>query len=102
MLPRLPARRAHSIAGPLSHLRVLDLSRVLAGPWAAQTFSDMGAEVIKVERPKVGDDTRDWGPPFVNDTEGNRAVSSYFLAANRGKRSLAIDMHGPKRKIITR
>ena len=73
-------RFSHSrAAGPLSHLRVLDLSRVVAGPTATQTLADMGAEVIKVERLKHGDDTRGWGPPFVPDADGGRAVSAYFL-----------------------
>jgi crotonobetainyl-CoA:carnitine CoA-transferase CaiB-like acyl-CoA transferase len=77
---------------PLSHLRVLDLSRVLAGPWATQNLADMGAEVIKVERPVAGDDTRGWGPPFVKVNEGARGDSAYFLSANRGKESITIDM----------
>ncbi|WP_135080389.1 CaiB/BaiF CoA-transferase family protein [Terasakiella sp. SH-1] len=73
------------MTGALSHIRVLDLSRVLAGPWASQTLGDMGADVIKVERPGVGDDTRHWGPPFVGDT------AAYFLSCNRNKKSLALD-----------
>jgi len=84
--------------GPLSHLRVLDLSRVLAGPWATQTLADMGAEVVKVERPGQGDDTRGWGPPFVQapDPESGRAgMAAYFTCANRGKRSVAIDFTTP-------
>lgn len=85
-------RFSHSRSGPLSHIRVLDLSRVVAGPTATQTFADLGAEVIKVERLKHGDDTRGWGPPFVQDAEGNRAVSAYFLTANRSKKSLALDI----------
>ncbi len=80
------------MAGPLSHIRVLDLSRVLAGPWAGQTLADLGAEVIKVERPGLGDDTRGWGPPFLADREGNpTSDAAYFLAANRGKKSVTID-----------
>jgi crotonobetainyl-CoA:carnitine CoA-transferase CaiB-like acyl-CoA transferase len=72
---------------PLSHLRVLDLTRVLAGPWATQLLADMGAEVIKIERPKTGDDTRGWGPPFLKDADGrDTAESSYFLSANRAKK----------------
>ena len=74
---------------PLEGLRVLDLSRVLAGPWATQTLADLGAEVIKVEQPGSGDDTRHWGPPW-HEHEGEK-VAAYFLAANRGKRSVAID-----------
>ncbi|MDZ7829816.1 MAG: CaiB/BaiF CoA-transferase family protein [Halofilum sp. (in: g-proteobacteria)] len=79
--------------GALSHLRVLDLSRVLAGPTAGQILADLGAEVIKVERPGRGDDTRHWGPPWLND-EAGRATgeSAYFLSANRGKKSVAIDI----------
>jgi crotonobetainyl-CoA:carnitine CoA-transferase CaiB-like acyl-CoA transferase len=79
--------------GALSHIKVLDLSRVLAGPWASQILADLGAEVIKVERPKVGDDTRSWGPPFLRDTNGEEtAESAYFLCTNRGKKSVCIDM----------
>ena len=77
----------------LSHLKVLDLSRVLAGPWASQIFADLGAEVIKVERPGCGDDTRAWGPPFMPDCNGeDTAESAYFLCTNRGKSSVCIDM----------
>ncbi|MGI4777704.1 MAG: CaiB/BaiF CoA transferase family protein [Janthinobacterium lividum] len=79
-------------AGALSHIRVLDLSRVLAGPWASQTLGDLGAEVIKVERPGTGDDTRLWGPPFLKDADGaDTRDSAYFLCANRNKQSVAID-----------
>jgi crotonobetainyl-CoA:carnitine CoA-transferase CaiB-like acyl-CoA transferase len=79
--------------GALSHIKVLDLSRVLAGPWASQILADLGAEVIKVERPRVGDDTRSWGPPFLRDTNGEEtAESAYFLCTNRGKKSVCIDM----------
>ncbi|HBX54867.1 CaiB/BaiF CoA transferase family protein [Pseudomonas sp. UBA2684] len=80
------------MAGALSHLRVLDLSRVLAGPWAGQILADLGAEVIKVERPGVGDDTRAWGPPFLKDARGDDTCeASYFLAANRNKQSITVD-----------
>ncbi len=80
------------VPGALSHLRVLDLSRVLAGPWASQTLGDLGAEVIKVERPGRGDDTRLWGPPFLKDREGaDTRDSAYYLCANRNKKSVAID-----------
>lgn len=83
--------------GPLKHVRVLDLSRVLAGPWATQTLADLGAEVIKVERPDVGDDTRHWGPPFLKDQYSNDASdAAYFLAANRGKKSVTIDFTCPE------
>lgn len=78
--------------GPLSGYRVLDLSRVLAGPWASQIFADLGAEVIKVERPGKGDDTRAWGPPFV----ATSGMSAYFCAANRGKKSVTIDISKPE------
>jgi len=77
--------------GPLSGVRVLELARVLAGPWAGQTLADLGAEVVKVERPGTGDDTRAWGPPFMQDVNGGRLSSAYNLACNRGKRSIAID-----------
>ncbi len=79
--------------GALSHIKVLDLSRVLAGPWASQILADLGAEVIKIERPGVGDDTRAWGPPFLKDRAGNDTEeSAYFLCTNRGKQSVCIDM----------
>jgi crotonobetainyl-CoA:carnitine CoA-transferase CaiB-like acyl-CoA transferase len=78
--------------GPLAGVVVLDLSRVLAGPWATQILADMGAEVIKVERPETGDDTRSWGPPFYTDKSGQASDSAYFMTANRGKRSIAIDL----------
>jgi len=77
----------------LSHLKVLDLSRILAGPWASQTLADFGAQVIKVERPNAGDDTRTWGPPFMKDDNGEDTnESAYFMAANRGKESVCIDI----------
>jgi crotonobetainyl-CoA:carnitine CoA-transferase CaiB-like acyl-CoA transferase len=77
----------------LSHLRVLDLSRVLAGPWASQMLADLGADVIKIERPGTGDDTRAWGPPFLHDAEGKETgESAYFLSTNRNKRSLTVDI----------
>jgi crotonobetainyl-CoA:carnitine CoA-transferase CaiB-like acyl-CoA transferase len=76
----------------LSHVTVLDLSRVLAGPWAGQVLADLGAEVIKVERPGTGDDTRGWGPPFLRDSEGrDTADAAYYLCANRNKKSVTID-----------
>ncbi|WP_313401908.1 CaiB/BaiF CoA-transferase family protein [Stenotrophomonas sp.] len=76
----------------LDGVRVLDLSRILAGPWATQVLADFGADVIKVERPGVGDDTRTWGPPYLQDAEGrDTRESAYYLCANRGKRSVAID-----------
>ena len=83
--------------GALSHLRVLDLSRVLAGPWASQIFADLGAEVIKIERPGHGDDTRTWGPPWMPDEAGYPTDSSaYYLSTNRGKHSLTIDLKSPE------
>lgn len=82
--------------GPLAGIRVLDLSRILAGPWASQVLADFGADVLKVERPGAGDDTRHWGPPYLRDHAGNStAESAYYLGANRGKRSLAIDFTQP-------
>jgi crotonobetainyl-CoA:carnitine CoA-transferase CaiB-like acyl-CoA transferase len=81
------------MAGPLRGIRVLDLSRVLAGPWCTQIFADLGAEVIKIERPDKGDDTRHWGPPWLSDASGaDTRESSYFLAANRGKHSVTVDL----------
>jgi crotonobetainyl-CoA:carnitine CoA-transferase CaiB-like acyl-CoA transferase len=76
---------------PLHGLRVLELARILAGPWAGQMLADLGADVVKVERPGVGDDTRGWGPPFVTGSDGSPAAASYFHACNRGKRSIAAD-----------
>ena len=78
--------------GPLAGLRVLDLSRVLAGPWATQVLADFGAHVIKIEKPGDGDDTRGWGPPFVTNPDGSKGDAAYFLSTNRGKWSVAIDM----------
>ncbi|MEX2496270.1 MAG: CoA transferase [Woeseia sp.] len=89
--------------GPLKGIRVLDLSRVLAGPWAAQLLGDYGADVIKVERPGSGDDTRQWGPPWLHDREGHQTgESAYFLAANRNKRSIAIDLSNPSGQRVLR
>jgi crotonobetainyl-CoA:carnitine CoA-transferase CaiB-like acyl-CoA transferase len=85
------------MGSPLDGVRVLDLSRVLAGPWASQTLADLGAEVIKVERPGTGDDTRSWGPPYAVGPGGEQTTeSAYFLAANRGKKSVVIDMAVPE------
>jgi crotonobetainyl-CoA:carnitine CoA-transferase CaiB-like acyl-CoA transferase len=79
--------------GPLSHVRVLDLSRIMAGPWATQILADLGADVIKVERPDVGDDTRSWGPPFLKDEQGQPTrEAGYYLSVNRGKRSITLDI----------
>jgi formyl-CoA transferase len=89
--------------GPLSHLRVLDLSRVLAGPWASQNLADLGAEVIKVERPGAGDDTRGWGPPWMKDAAGkDTAESAYFLSVNRNKKSVTLDISKPEGQKIAR
>jgi crotonobetainyl-CoA:carnitine CoA-transferase CaiB-like acyl-CoA transferase len=89
--------------GALSHLRVLDLSRVLAGPWASQVLADLGAEVIKVERPGEGDESRGWGPPWLRDLHGaETAESAYFASANRGKRSITVDLGRPEGREIVR
>ncbi|CAM2178048.1 formyl-CoA transferase [Burkholderia orbicola] len=92
-----------STMGALSHIRVLDLTRVLAGPWCAQTLADFGADVIKVERPGAGDDTRHWGPPYLKDADGaDTAEAAYYLAANRNKRSVTIDIATPEGQQIVR
>lgn len=89
--------------GALSGLLVLDLSRVLAGPWVGQTLADLGAEVIKVERPVTGDDTRSWGPPFLKDRNGEpTSESAYFACANRNKKSLTVDMTQPQGQDVIR
>ena len=88
---------------PLAGLRVLDLSRVLAGPWCTQTLADLGADVIKIERPGAGDDTRTWGPPYARDTAGQpTSEAAYFLSANRGKKSVTVDMANPKGQRLLR
>jgi crotonobetainyl-CoA:carnitine CoA-transferase CaiB-like acyl-CoA transferase len=82
-----------TVAGPLSHIRVLDLSRIMAGPWATQILADLGADVIKVERRGAGDDTRQWGPPYLKDRDGAETKESgYYLSVNRGKRSIEVDL----------
>jgi crotonobetainyl-CoA:carnitine CoA-transferase CaiB-like acyl-CoA transferase len=89
--------------GPLSHVRVLDLSRILAAPWAGQILADLGAEVIKVEKPGAGDDTRAWGPPFLKDAEGrDTREAGYYLAVNRGKRSITLSLDKPEGQRIVR
>ena len=89
--------------GPLSHIKVLDLSRILAAPWAGQVLADMGAEVIKVERPGAGDDTRSWGPPFLKDAHGqDTREAGYYLAVNRGKRSITVSLEKPEGQQIIR
>jgi crotonobetainyl-CoA:carnitine CoA-transferase CaiB-like acyl-CoA transferase len=87
---------------PLAGLRVLELARILAGPWAGQLLADLGADVIKVERTGSGDDTRSWGPPFVEGTDGNHIGSAYFHAANRGKRSIEMDFESDDGRRIVR
>nr|MBX2886995.1 CoA transferase [Granulosicoccus sp.] len=83
--------------GPLSHIRVLDLSRIMAGPWCGQVLADLGADVIKIERAGAGDDTRQWGPPFLTDSEGQSVGDAgYFLCVNRGKRSVELDLKSEK------
>jgi crotonobetainyl-CoA:carnitine CoA-transferase CaiB-like acyl-CoA transferase len=82
--------------GPLAGLRVLDLTRVLAGPWATQMLADFGAEVIKIEKPGDGDETRGWGPPFLTNADGTHGDAAYFQSANRGKQSVCIDMSKPE------
>ena len=90
-------------AAPLAGLRVLDLTRILAGPWATQNLADLGAEVIKIEHPNGGDDTRQMGPPFVRDQHSGEPVdAAYFLAANRGKQSVAIDIATPEGQKLVR
>ncbi len=91
-----------TMSGPLSHLRVLDLSRILAGPWGTQMLADLGADVIKIERPDVGDDSRHWGPPFIQGRDGPTRDASYFTSANRNKRSLALDIATPAAQELIR
>ena len=89
--------------GALPHIKVLDLSRVLAGPWCTQMLADLGADVVKVERPGAGDDTRHWGPPFLQDAQGqDTQQATYFTACNRNKRSVAIDMAQPEGQALIR
>ncbi len=89
--------------GALSHLRVLDLTRVLAGPWCAQTLADLGADVIKIERPGAGDDTRHWGPPYLKTPDGaDTREAAYYLCANRNKRSVTVDIATPEGQKIVR
>src|SRR6218665_3719046 len=89
--------------GPLSNIKVLDLSRILAAPWAGQILADLGAEVIKVERPGAGDDTRTWGPPFLKDADGqDTKEAGYYLAVNRGKKSITVSLDKPEGQAIVR
>jgi len=93
----------HRSTGPLSHVKVLDLSRILAAPWASQTLADLGADVIKVERPGSGDDTRAWGPPFLKDGRGeDTEEAGYYLAVNRGKRSITVGLDTPEGQRVVR
>ena len=89
--------------GPLHGLKVLDLSRILAGPTCTQLFGDLGAEIIKIERPGKGDDTRTWGPPFLKDDQGKETTeSAYYLSTNRNKNSVAVDLTKPQGQEIIR
>ena len=91
------------MSGPLSHIRVLDLGRIMAAPWATQILADLGADVIKIERPGAGDDTRGWGPPFLADCDGNPTrEAGYFLSVNRGKRSMTLDITKPEGQALAR
>jgi crotonobetainyl-CoA:carnitine CoA-transferase CaiB-like acyl-CoA transferase len=91
------------MAGPLAGYKVLDMSRVLAGPWAGQMLADLGAEVIKIERPNQGDDTRHWGPPYLQDQDGNNSSdAAYFFCTNRGKQSVTVDITEPEGQEIIR
>src|SRR5436190_22858888 len=90
------------MAGPLAGLRVLELARILAGPWAGQILADLGADVIKVEREGTGDDTRGWGPPFVEAADGGQLGAAYFHSTNRGKRSVAVGFETERGRRIVR
>ena len=91
------------MSGPLAGLRIFDLTRILAGPTATQVLGDLGADVIKVERPGQGDDTRKWGPPYLKDGQGrDTGESAYYLAANRNKRSITIDLEQPEGQALAR
>jgi glutaryl-CoA transferase len=91
------------MAGPLSHVRVLDLSRIMAGPWAGQILADLGADVVKVERTGAGDDTRGWGPPFLKDRAGAETrEAGYYLCVNRGKRSITLELDKPEGQRVVR
>lgn len=95
--PNAPLKKA------LGHIRVLDLTRILAGPWCAQNLADLGADVIKIERPGAGDDTRSWGPPYLRDADGKDTTeAAYYLAANRGKRSVTLDISSAEGQAIVR
>lgn len=87
---------------PLEGLKVLELARILAGPWVGQLLADLGADVVKVERPGAGDDTRGWGPPFIEGAEGDHLSAAYFHSCNRGKRSIAVDFETPEGQELVR
>jgi crotonobetainyl-CoA:carnitine CoA-transferase CaiB-like acyl-CoA transferase len=94
---------AGALPRALGHIRVLDLSRVLAGPWCSQNLADLGADVIKIERPGSGDDTRAWGPPYAQDADGRDTTeAAYYLSANRGKRSVTVDIASPEGQALVR
>ena len=95
---------SEDLSGALKGVRVIELARILAGPWAGQTLADLGADVIKVERPVVGDDTRAWGPPYATDDQGKvlPGMSAYFLGTNRGKQSITLDFANPEGAEIAR
>src|SRR5215510_13058117 len=88
--------------GPLAGIRVLELARILAGPWAGQILADLGADVVKVERPGAGDDTRGWGPPFVEGADGQNLSAAYYHSCNRGKRSVIADFRTPEGQELVR
>src|SRR6476469_8454445 len=90
------------MAGPLAGVRVLELARILAGPWAGQVLADLGADVVKVERSKTGDDTRAWGPPFIEGKAGDHLGAAYFHSTNRGKRSIEADFETEDGKRIVK
>jgi crotonobetainyl-CoA:carnitine CoA-transferase CaiB-like acyl-CoA transferase len=95
--------QSNGLPKALGHIRVLDLSRVLAGPWCSQNLADLGADVIKIERPGAGDDTRAWGPPYAPDADGNpTSEAAYYLSANRGKRSVTVDIASPDGQALLR
>src|SRR5919205_4471865 len=96
------SRRSPFMTGPLHGLRVLELARILAGPWAGQILADLGADVIKVERAGAGDDTRGWGPPFVPAADGGTLGAAYYHATNRGKRSIEVDFDTEEGREIVR
>src|SRR5580692_10301292 len=100
--PSQPSPQPSPQKGPLAGLRVLELARILAGPWAGQLLADLGADVIKVEREGAGDDTRAWGPPFVPAADGGNLGAAYFHSANRGKRSIELDFASAKGQRIVK